>query len=237
MTTTTKNLVVLGAGTAGTMVVNKLRRALPTEDWTITVVDRDDIHDYQPGYLFLPFGMNTPEQVRRHKRPLIADGVDARAWRRSTGSTRAASAVHLADGRVLTYDQLVIATGTTPRPDQVAGHARPAVAPRGRRVLHLRGRARAARPARRVQRRSARRAHHRDADQVPRRPAGVHLPGRRLPHQAWSARPHRARLRHPARRRVHQAGREQGARLPCSRRRGSSSSPTSWSSGSTRTAR
>ncbi len=59
MTTTARDLVVLGAGTAGTMVVNKLHRALPATDWTITVVDRDDIHDYQPGYLFLPFGTDT----------------------------------------------------------------------------------------------------------------------------------------------------------------------------------
>ena len=120
MTTPTKHLVVLGAGTAGTMVVNKLRRALPTTEWALTVVDRDDIHDYQPGYLFLAFGTSSPEQVRRHKRPLISPGVQlvlAEVDRVDAG----ARAVHLADGRVLTYDQLVIATGTTPRPDQVPG--------------------------------------------------------------------------------------------------------------------
>src|SRR5690349_667362 len=47
-----KRLVVLGAGTAGTMVANKLRRRLSTSDWDITIVDRDDQHHYQPGYLF-----------------------------------------------------------------------------------------------------------------------------------------------------------------------------------------
>jgi len=36
------------------MIVNKLRRRLPTSQWQITVVDRDDEHRYQPGYLFLP---------------------------------------------------------------------------------------------------------------------------------------------------------------------------------------
>ncbi len=120
MTSTAKNLVVLGAGTAGTMVVNKLRRDLPTEDWTITVVDRDDIHDYQPGYLFLPFGMTAPDQVRRHTRPLIADGVEL-VLAEVDRVDAAAKAVRLAGGRVLAYDQLVIATGTTPRPDQVPG--------------------------------------------------------------------------------------------------------------------
>ena len=120
MTTTTKKLVVLGAGTAGTMVVNKLRKLLPATDWTITVVDKDDIHDYQPGYLFIPFGMNSPEQVRKRKRPFIHDGIDV-----VTGEIDlvdpAAKAVRLVDGRALAYDQLVIATGTSPRPDQTEG--------------------------------------------------------------------------------------------------------------------
>ena len=81
MTTTTKKLVVLGAGTAGTMVVNKLRKLLPTTEWTIIVVDKDDIHDYQPGYLFIPFGIYTPEQIRKTKRKFYADGIDvAAAW-------------------------------------------------------------------------------------------------------------------------------------------------------------
>ena len=50
-----KRLVVLGAGTAGTMAVNKLRHRLPAE-WQITVVDQDTAHLYQPGLLLLPFG-------------------------------------------------------------------------------------------------------------------------------------------------------------------------------------
>ena len=49
---------MLGGGTAGTMVANKVHKVLP--DWDVTLVDRDDVHDYQPGYLFMPFGMNTP---------------------------------------------------------------------------------------------------------------------------------------------------------------------------------
>jgi sulfide:quinone oxidoreductase len=120
MTTTQKRLVVLGAGTAGTMVVNKLRKVLSADEWSIVVVDKDDIHDYQPGYLFIPFGMNTPEQVRKRKRPLIHHGITV-----VMGEIDRVDAddkqVHLADGTVLPYDQLVIATGTTPRPDQTPG--------------------------------------------------------------------------------------------------------------------
>ena len=212
MTTTAKNLVVLGAGTAGTMVVNKLHRALPSEDWTITVVDRDDVHDYQPGYLFLPFGMSTPEQVRRASAPLIADGVEL-VMAEVDRVDAAAKAVRLTGGRVLAYDQLVIATGTTPRPDQVPGTLGPQWHHEVGEFYTYEGALALRDAAGRLQRRSPRRAHHRDADQVPRRTAGVHLPRRRLPHQAWPSRPHRDRLRHPARRRVHQAGREPGPRL------------------------
>ena len=120
MTTTKKDLVVLGAGTAGTVVVNKLRKVLPTTLWNITVVDRDDIHDYQPGYLFLPFGLTQPDQVRRRKHDLITHDVTL-----TMGSIDrvdpTTDTVHLGDGRTLHYDQLVIATGTSPRPDQTPG--------------------------------------------------------------------------------------------------------------------
>ena len=71
-----RKLLVLGAGTAGTMIVNKLRRKLPRDEWKITVVDRDDEHHYQPGYLFLPFGGYTHEQVVRSRHTFLPDGVD-----------------------------------------------------------------------------------------------------------------------------------------------------------------
>ena len=120
MSTTTKHLVVLGAGTAGTMVVNKLRKRLPATEWSITVVDKDDIHDYQPGYLFIPFRMNTPGQVRRSKRPYLNDDVEV-VMAEVERVDAPASTVHLVGGRTLHYDQLVIASGTTPRPDQTPG--------------------------------------------------------------------------------------------------------------------
>ncbi|HET8987898.1 MAG TPA: FAD/NAD(P)-binding oxidoreductase [Humibacillus sp.] len=120
MTTNHKRLVVLGAGPAGTMVVNKLRKVLSADEWSIVVVDKDDVHDYQPGYLFIPFGMNTPEQVRKRKRPLIHRGITVVMGEIDRVDPEDKH-VHLVDGTVLPYDQLVIATGTTPRPDQTPG--------------------------------------------------------------------------------------------------------------------
>ena len=121
MTTTPKKLVVLGAGTAGTMVVNKLHRALPSEDWIITVVDRDDIHDYQPGYLFMAFGTNSPEQVRRHKRPFISKGVNVLIGRgRPRRPARRASCTSSTDATWPTTSWSS-PPAPRPRPDQVPG--------------------------------------------------------------------------------------------------------------------
>jgi sulfide:quinone oxidoreductase len=115
-----RRVLILGGGTAGTMTANRLRRKLTRDTWQITVVDRDDAHLYQPGLLFVPFGGHRPEQLLRSRHAFIGDGiqlvigdvdrVDA------TGNT-----VVLTDGRTLRYDYLVIASGTTPRPDQTPG--------------------------------------------------------------------------------------------------------------------
>ncbi len=115
-----KRLLVLGGGTAGTMIVNKLRRRLSAEQWQITVVDRDDTHHYQPGYLFLPFGRYSPDQVTRSRHAFLPDGVEfviGEVDRIEPDGYRVA----LTDGRTLAYDYLVIATGVSPRPDQTPG--------------------------------------------------------------------------------------------------------------------
>ena len=49
-----KHLVILGAGTAGTMVANRMRSKLRA-DWKLTIIDPEASHLYQPGLLFLPF--------------------------------------------------------------------------------------------------------------------------------------------------------------------------------------
>ncbi len=70
-----KNVVILGGGTAGTMAANKLHKALPASEWQITVVDQDDKHDYQPGYLFIPFGVYQPDEVTKSRRKYISDDI------------------------------------------------------------------------------------------------------------------------------------------------------------------
>ena len=117
-----RQLLVLGAGTAGTTVVNKLRHRLDSEEWQITVVDQDDVHLYQPGLLLLPFGVYEPSELVKPRHRFIPDGVGLELGEIDRVDA-AANRVLLADGRVLDYDYLVIATGTSPRPDQTPGMA------------------------------------------------------------------------------------------------------------------
>jgi sulfide:quinone oxidoreductase len=116
----TRNLLILGAGTAGTMVANRMRRVLSHDTWAITVVDRDDTHLYQPGLLLLPFGRYQPRDLVRSRHSFVADGI-ALLQGEVDRVDGPASTVHLEDGRALPYDFLVVATGTTPRPDQTPG--------------------------------------------------------------------------------------------------------------------
>jgi len=115
-----ERLLILGGGTAGTMVANRLRRRLARDKWLITVVDQDDEHVYQPGLLLVPFGVYRPRQVVKPRRRFVPAGVDL-VLGEIDRVEAAANTVVLSGGRRLDYDYLVIATGTTPRPDQTPG--------------------------------------------------------------------------------------------------------------------
>ena len=114
-----KRIVILGAGTAGTMMANRLVRLL-SEDWKVTVLDRDDDHLYQPGLLLLPFGQYRPEDLVRSRSRL----VDPRVEVRLCGVDRVApdeKRVYLPDGESMAYDILVVATGAQVLPEQTEG--------------------------------------------------------------------------------------------------------------------
>ncbi|MEY4323475.1 MAG: hypothetical protein RL410_1256 [Actinomycetota bacterium] len=115
-----KKLVILGGGTAGTMAANKLRKVLSTSEWSITVVDQDNKHIYQPGLLLMPFGVYEPEELVKERKPLFKSGIDF-ILKDIDKVDAEANNVLLKDGTVLAYDYLIIATGTSPRPDQTPG--------------------------------------------------------------------------------------------------------------------
>jgi sulfide:quinone oxidoreductase len=117
-----KKILVLGGGTAGTMTANKLRKALPADDWSVTVVDADDNHRYQPGFLFMPFGTYTTKQVTKSRRKYLSKDV-ALVYGEIDTVEADENTVVLTDGKRIDYDYLIIATGVTPRPDQTPGMA------------------------------------------------------------------------------------------------------------------
>jgi sulfide:quinone oxidoreductase len=71
-----KKIVILGGGTGGTAIANKLRKALSRDEWEITIIDRDDNHVYQPGLLFVPFGLCTVESIIKSRKKYISNGIN-----------------------------------------------------------------------------------------------------------------------------------------------------------------
>jgi len=117
-----RKLLILGAGTAGTMIANKLRHRLDTHEWSVTIVDKNDEHHYQPGYLFVPFGGYNRDDIIKTRHQFIPKGVEM-VYGDIDRVDAEANKVLLADGKSLDYDYLIVATGTTPRPDQTPGMA------------------------------------------------------------------------------------------------------------------
>ena len=113
-------IVILGAGTGGTLTANRLRRLHPHGDVEITVVDQDDRHVYQPGLLFVPFGMTHPDDIVRPRQRQLRNGigfVESAIDRVDVATTT----VYLASGALLTYDVLVVATGARLVPEETEG--------------------------------------------------------------------------------------------------------------------
>ncbi|MFG2026898.1 NAD(P)/FAD-dependent oxidoreductase [Streptomyces sp. NPDC048825] len=115
-----KHIVVLGSGTAGTLTANRLRRMYDERKCRITVVDQDDDHVYQPGLLFVPFGLAQPHGLVRSRPRQLHDGIDYRRARIDRVDLDA-DTVHFAVGGWLTYDVLIVATGATLLPEETEG--------------------------------------------------------------------------------------------------------------------
>jgi sulfide:quinone oxidoreductase len=111
-------IVILGAGTGGTLTANRLRKEL--SDATITVVDENDRHVYQPGLLFVPFGLAHPEDIVRPRGKQLHRGIDYHPSAIDHVDIEAQQ-VHLADGTTLDYDVVVVATGSRLVPEETEG--------------------------------------------------------------------------------------------------------------------
>jgi sulfide:quinone oxidoreductase len=113
-------IVVLGGGTGGTMVANRLRRRFDADEAEIHVVDRDDRHVYQPGLLFVPFGLTSLDEIVRPRERQLRDGIVFHE-REIDAVWIERDEVLLDDGTVLPYDVLVVATGSRLQPEETEG--------------------------------------------------------------------------------------------------------------------
>jgi len=115
-----KTLLILGAGTGGTMVANKMTNLLDTREWRIVIVDKEETHYYQPGFLFIPFGIYQPTDVVKPKSnffPKSAEVIYADIELIEPEKNQ----VKLSGNKTISYDYLVVATGSHIHPEETDG--------------------------------------------------------------------------------------------------------------------
>ena len=115
-----KDILILGAGTSGTMMANHLSKKLSVNDWKITIVDKEETHYYQPGFLFIPFDIYKPKQVKKSIDKFIPKGVNL-IREKIERIDKNEDLVYLKNGDQLHYDILIIATGTDIAPEEIDG--------------------------------------------------------------------------------------------------------------------
>jgi sulfide:quinone oxidoreductase len=115
-----KRLLILGGGTAGTIMANKMRKKLSTSKWNITVVEKEMDHYYQPGFLFIPFGYYQKKNILKPTIKFFPKGVEV-VKSEIEKIDPSQSNISLKDGTAINYDILIIATGTRICPEDTVG--------------------------------------------------------------------------------------------------------------------
>ena len=105
---TSAHIVIAGSGLGGLAIAARLSRGL--DGAKITVIDRKEIHNYQPGYTLVATGIWPVDKVSDRNVDLMPAGVE---WVREMVAEfdPVANAVVTDSGRRIEYDYLVVATG------------------------------------------------------------------------------------------------------------------------------
>ena len=115
-----KNIVILGGGTAGTMMANHLAKELDKKEWSIHIIDERKEHYYQPGYLFLPFGMYEESDIVKPIKNFIPSSaifINESIEKIDAETNR----ILLKNATSIKYDLLIIATGSKIAPEETEG--------------------------------------------------------------------------------------------------------------------
>ncbi|MFC6939658.1 NAD(P)/FAD-dependent oxidoreductase [Salinirubellus sp. GCM10025818] len=121
----TERIVIVGGGTGGTVLANRLTDDLAAEidagEVEVVLVNDTPEQTYKPAFLYIAFGEKELAEARRP----IADLVDTEHLRfrvdRVTGIDTDAKRLTFESGSGLAYDQLVLATGANLVPEEVPG--------------------------------------------------------------------------------------------------------------------
>lgn len=117
-----KKILIVGGGTGGTIVANRLSRVLRPEEASIELLSASPLHYYQPAQLYVPFGEQDPRRLARSERHLLRQRVQLRVdpvceWLPEKQKVRTQK------GEELSYDYLVLATGSVACPEAIPGFA------------------------------------------------------------------------------------------------------------------
>ncbi len=103
-----ENVLVLGAGTGGLVAANTLAH----RGYRVTLVERSDMHLFQPGLLWIAFRGHDPSRYQRRVADLVHPSVNlVRGVVESIDLGE--RTVRLSGGRALGYDYLVVALGAS----------------------------------------------------------------------------------------------------------------------------
>jgi sulfide:quinone oxidoreductase len=120
----TQHIVVVGGGTGGSVLANRLADGLAPElasgDVEVTLVNDSPDHVYKPVWLYVAFGQREVGDGVRPLSDLLPPAVDL-VVDRATALDTDGKRLTLCDGGTLQYDYLVLATGATIEPADVPG--------------------------------------------------------------------------------------------------------------------
>ncbi len=119
-------IVIVGGGTGGTILGNHLARRLKPElkqgKASITLLSASERHMYQPGLLYVSIGRMMPDQLYREEASLLEPAIEFKVDPVEEFLLDQ-NKVKTKSGREVSYDILVIATGSRSAPETIPGLA------------------------------------------------------------------------------------------------------------------